>query len=130
MVFSPKKCYILRTSRGNSNIEHFYHINSQILSQVHKNPYLGLTIGEDLKWSKHITNTCQKATSVQAFLCMNLKHCPKLLKNTAYKSMIRSIMEYNCEIWDPHLRKEVHSLEMSITNGKDSYPMTIPEIQV
>ena len=111
MVFNPKKCYILRIARGKSSMDRFYHLDGQILSQVHENPYLGLMISEDLKWSKHITKTCQKATSVLAFLRRNLKQCPRPLKNTAYKSMVRSIMEYSCEIWDPYLQKDIQSLE-------------------
>jgi hypothetical protein len=55
-----------------------------ILQQVQNNPYLGLQISDDLKWTAHITNVTKKANSTLGFLRRNLKYCPKDCKKTAY----------------------------------------------
>ena len=36
---------------------------------------------------------------------------PAPLKETAYITLVRSIMEYAAPIWDPHLSKDTHMLE-------------------
>jgi hypothetical protein len=64
---------------------------------VQNNPYLGLQISDDLKWTTHITNVTKKANSTLCFLRRNLKYCPKDCKKTAYISLVRSTMEY--AIW-------------------------------
>ena len=46
----------------NSKSFHFYEPDKRILQQVPENPYLGITISEDLKWSSHINKTTKKAT--------------------------------------------------------------------
>ena len=57
--------------------------------------YLGVTLGNDLEWSKHIATMTNKANSKLSFLHRNLKGCPEKLKQTAYFSLVRSFMEYS-----------------------------------
>ena len=49
--------------------------------------YLGITLGNDLEWSKHIATTTNKANSKLSFLRRNLKDCQERLKQTAYFSL-------------------------------------------
>ena len=60
--------------------------------------YLGVTLGNDLEWSKHIATMTNKANSKLSFLRRNLKGCPEKLMQTA---MIRSFMEYGATVWNP-----------------------------
>ena len=64
--------------------------------------YLGVTLGNDLEWSKHIATMTNKANSKLSFLRRNLKGCPEKLKQTAYFSLVRSFMEYGATVWDPY----------------------------
>ena len=73
MRFNAKKCYIMSINNRSS---HFYSLNNHILKQVDENPYLGVTITENLKWSSHITKITKKANSTVGFLRRNLKMCP------------------------------------------------------
>ena len=50
--------------------------------------YLGVTLSNDLEWSKHIATMTNKANSKLSFLRRNLKGCPEKLKQTAYFSLI------------------------------------------
>ena len=52
--------------------------------------YFGVTLSNDLEWSKHISTKTNKANSMLSFLRRNLKDCPEKLKQTAYFSLIRS----------------------------------------
>ena len=62
--------------------------------------YLGVTLSNDLEWSKHIATMTNKANSKLSFLRRNLKGCPEKLNQTAYFSLIRSFMEYGATVWD------------------------------
>ena len=62
MRFNAKKCYILSIKQKSGKLY------GHILEQVKNNPYLGLQILEDMKWSTHINNTAKKASSTLGFL--------------------------------------------------------------
>ena len=108
MRFNASKCYILPIQKKSS---YFYELNNTILQEVASNPYLGLNIAQDLKWTNHISAVCKKASSSLGFVRRNLAHCPKKSRLTAYLTLVRSILEYGSIIWDPHLQKDVDKLE-------------------
>jgi hypothetical protein len=108
MRFNPSKCYILPTKTKSS---YFYKLNNEILKTVDQNPYLGVHISSDLKWSTHITKTCNKAGSLLGFLRRNLGSCPPECRRMAYISMIRSVLEYGATVWDPYQQKDIDRLE-------------------
>ncbi|XP_071161129.1 uncharacterized protein [Mytilus edulis] len=88
-----------------------YSLDRHVLQQVQHNPYLGLQISEDLKWTTHISNVAKKANSTLGFLRRNLRFCPKDCKKTAYISLVRSTMEYGAIIWDPYTQHDINQLE-------------------
>ena len=108
MKFNATKCYVLPIKKKTS---HFYQLNNTILQEVSTNPYLGLNISNDLKWTNHINSVCKKASSTLGFVRRNLQKCPKQSRLTAYISLVRSLLEYGAIIWDPHVQKEVDQLE-------------------
>ena len=74
--------------------------------------YLGVTLSNDLEWSKHIATMTNKANSKLSFLRRNLKGCPeKLIKQMAYFSLIRSFMEYGATVWDPYQKYNSDKIE-------------------
>ena len=79
-----------------------YSLTGQILEEVMNAKYLGVTLSNDLEWSKHIATMTNKANSKLSFLRRNLKGCPGKLKQTAYFSLIRSFMKYGATVWDPY----------------------------
>jgi hypothetical protein len=83
----------------------------RILEQVDSNPYFGLQISEDLKWSTHISNITKKANSTIGFLRRNLQRCPKECRKNAYISLVRSVLEYGAIIWDPYQKNDIEKLE-------------------
>ena len=108
MRFNAKKCYILSIQQKSS---HFYQLDNEILQQVDSNPYLGLTISEDLQWKTHITNITKKANSTLGFLRRNLKYCSEDCKRLAYISLVRSTLEYGAVVWDPYQSRDIIAVE-------------------
>ena len=110
MHFNTKKCNIMTISRS-TPLTKLYQLNNSVLQQVDSCDYLGITISEDLGWSENISAKTKKANSRLGFLKRNLKGCPLNLKRTAYVALIRFMLEYGAAVWDPHLRKDIESLE-------------------
>ncbi len=108
MRFNATKCYILSV-QNTSNF--FYQLNNTILKRVPTNPYLGLLISEDLKWSAHINNITKKANSALSFLRRNLKRCPASCRRSAYLALVRPLLEYGAAVWNPYLQKDIEKIE-------------------
>ena len=108
MRFNAKKCYLMSINQKST---HFYLLDGHILQQVPDNPYLGVTLSDNMKWNSHISKISKKATSTLGFLKINLKHCPQDSRRTAYLSLVRSTLEYSSIVWDPYLQKDIDKLE-------------------
>ena len=78
--------------------------------QVSNSPYLGVSISENLEWGDHIFKIASKANSTLGFLRRNLKGFPSKLKEIAYFSMVRSLLEYSCPVWDPYRQGDIDKL--------------------
>ena len=89
-----------------------YKLSGQVLDEVKDSKYLGVTISDNLDWSKHITTTTTKANARLSFIKRNLKDCPQKLKEMAYFSLVRSFVDYASAVWDPHQKFNQVKLEM------------------
>ena len=111
MRFNAAKCNIMRVSRTRDPKFFNYSLTGQVLEEVMDAKYLGVTLSNDLEWSKHIATITNKANSKLSFLSRNLKGCPEKLKQTAYFSLIRSFMEYGATVWDPYQKYNSDKIE-------------------
>ena len=84
MYFNPTKYYVMRFARSKSPIITAYILCNPVLEEHHTNPYLGVLLSDNAKWSAHISATCSKAKSTLVFCCHNLFNCPRELKELAY----------------------------------------------
>ena len=106
MRFNAKKCYLMSI---NQKFTHFYQLDSHILQQVPDNPYLGVTLSDNMKWNYHISKISKRANSNLGFLKRNLKHCPQDSRRTAYLTLLRSTLEYSSIVLDPYLQKDIEN---------------------
>ena len=112
MKFHPDKCNVLPVTRSKNPKECFdYKLHDHHLEKVEATKYLGVTIQKDLGWDKHIENTCNKANKLLGMLRRNLRSAPTHTKETAYKALVRPVLEYSSCVWDPHNDKEIQSIE-------------------
>ena len=98
MKFNATKCYIMSFARRSPS-QFFYSLDNTILKSVSTNPYLGIQLSENLKWSTHINSITKKANCSLGFLRRNLKHCPTVCKRNAYLALIRPLLEYGAVVW-------------------------------
>ena len=102
MRFQSVKCNIMHITRKRiKKIDASYTLEGTVLDNVEKIPYLGITISNDLKWNTHVSNICIKANRTHGFLRNNLAACPKDVKESAYKGLVRPVLEYGSSVWDP-----------------------------
>ena len=76
-----------------------------------ENPYLGITLTENLKWNSQNTKTTKKENSTLAFLRLNLRSFPLDCRKSAYTTLVRSLLDYGSIIWDPYLKQDIDKLE-------------------
>ena len=68
-------------------------------------------LGNTLSWNEHINNVFSKANKTLGFLRRNLKISSREIKETAYKTLVRPIMEYAATVWDPLTQANIDSME-------------------
>ena len=105
MRFQPVKCNIMQITRKRiKKINASYNLEGTVLDNVENIKYLGVTITNDLKWNTHVSNICTKANRTLGFLRRNLSACSQDVKESAYKGLVRPVLEYGSSIWDPSSR--------------------------
>ena len=111
MQFHPQKCSTLRVTRKRLKTIPTYELHGHTLENVKTTKYLGVTIQSNMQWDFHIDSISKKASKTLGFVRRNLKICNKKTKETAYKALVRPILEYSATVWDPCTANEIEALE-------------------
>ena len=64
-----------------------------------------------MDWGQHVSEISSKATKTLGFLRRNLAFAPRSTKEVAYKTLVRSKLEYAAPIWGPHLKLQINQIE-------------------
>ena len=90
--------------------------------------YLGVTITHDLRWNTHINNMCTKANRTSFLrLRRNLYQCPQDVKETAYRGLVRPILENGSCIWNFQgvvLQQEIEKIQNRDIRKGSFFPQT------
>ena len=88
-------------------------LGETILQETKSHSYLGVTLTGDLSWNDHINQTSTKANRTLGFVMRNLHQCPQEIKVSAYKILVRPLVEYSstCSVWEPHTKSLINKLE-------------------
>lgn len=111
MEFNAGKCTVLTVSRGRKIHQYSYRLHGEVLEAVDNAKYLGVALGKDLGWDRHIEDLCTKANKTLGFLRRNLKIGSQKIKQAAYKTYVRPILEYAVTVWDTHTQQAIAKLE-------------------
>ena len=91
------------TNKHHKYILFDYSLHNQTLENVQSAKYLGITISDNMDWGQQISEISSKATKTLGFLRRNLAFAPESTKEVAYKTLVRSKLEYAAPILEPLL---------------------------
>ncbi|XP_072028210.1 uncharacterized protein [Amphiura filiformis] len=111
MSFNPAKCSVMKLSTKKEAPDRSYNFCGQPLQEVDSHPYLGVEIDSKMSWKAQYQKLTSKANKVLGFLKRNLWFCPREMKETAYKTLVRPILEYAGCSWDPYKKKDIVAIE-------------------
>ena len=72
---------------------------------------LGITIDNQLNWNQHIFNISKKAKQISGWILSVFYSRNKVPMLILFKSLIRSRLEYCCEVWNPHQTQYINQIE-------------------
>lgn len=111
MSFNAKKCHTMRLTHSKKPKLYDYKLGDSILQETKSHSYLGVTITNDLTWNNHIIQITSTANRTLAFVMRNLHQCPQDIKVSAYKTLVRPLIEYSSSVWEPHTKTLINKLE-------------------
>ncbi len=111
MEFHPGKCQVITFTRKREPVVATYYLHGHVLENVKEAKYLGLTLQHDMRYNIHLDNITNKASRTLGFLRRNLQINSPKLKTTAYKALVRPMVEYAPTVWDPYTQKGVKQVE-------------------
>ena len=76
---------------------------------------LGVMVDEKLRFHDHIHEKVNKAYSMLGIIKRNFKHMDNVSFLYLYKSLVRSIVEYNSSVWSPSYMGQIEELERRAT---------------
>ena len=87
-------------------------LGSSVIQRTYLYKYLGVTISSNLSWSEHIHIICIKARKTIGLLYRHFylnSNTPSLQQ--LYLTLVQPVIEYACQVWHPHLAKDIVKLE-------------------
>ena len=108
-TFNPEKCKFMVVSRRRNPVDPpVLTLGGHAITRVFQFTYLGVIVTSDLSWSEHIHVLCTRAKKMLGLLYRTFylnASTTSLLQ--LYISLIRPFLEYACQVWNPHLAKDV-----------------------
>ena len=99
------------THATRKKIEFPYTLDDTLLADTPSTSYLGVELSSDLRWNKQVKKTVAKGNQTLGVLKRNLRHCPRSIKDMAYKTILRPKLEYASAVWDPFTEDNICKLE-------------------
>ena len=103
LLFNSSKYSVLSVGETGSKQQFF--LNYTLLQNTNSHPYLGVKSKNNLKFDGHIDNIVSKASRLLGMLARVLKSADTKTRKIAYETLVRPVLEYECEVWDPRKKK-------------------------
>ena len=71
-----------------------------------------MELQSNLSWNCCMDQTVKKANSMLGFLRRNLRVSNESTNTSAYRSMVRPLLEYCSTVWDPCTQEHIQKIEM------------------
>ena len=113
LTLNASKCkYMVISRKKISSLPLALKLGGSDLERVECFKYLGLLLSENLSFSEHINLTCMKARKIIGLLYRRFytnANSATLLQ--LYQSLVRPHLEYASPVWNPHMQKDIKSLQ-------------------
>lgn len=106
LEFNTNKCKTITFTRSYSPIAYPYSVEGVPLERVTQIRDLGLVLDTELTFNAHISELCDRAFKSLGFVMrQTVRFNEKNTIVTLYNAFVRSKLEYNAVIWNPHESK-------------------------
>ena len=112
MEFNPSKCVAIHATRARTPVPNEYLLHGHILESVGGSKYLGVEISDNLSFNNHIQKICTTASRSLGFIKRNIRTKSPAIREMAYKTLVRPLVEYSSSVWSPYTQNNIHKIEM------------------
>ena len=105
MEFNPSKRTVIHVARSKSAFSSQHTLYRQMLESVSSSKYLQVTLHDHCTWNDHIQNTRTLANKTLGFLRRDIHTKDPGIRDVAYKTPLRPILEYSSPVWSPYTVK-------------------------
>ena len=89
-----------------------YTLKGHVLQNEDYTRYLGVELQSNISWNRHIDQTVKKANCMLGFPRGNRRVSNESTKISAYRSMVRPLLEYCSTVWGPYIQERKQKIEM------------------
>ena len=111
VTLKSEKSKVLHLSRSKDPYHHEYWLSDKSLSAVDHHKHLSVWLESSLSWDYHKNYICAKAYKVLGLIRRTFGPNNSEGVSTAYKTLVRPILEYGCQVWNPYLVTHIKSIE-------------------
>jgi Reverse transcriptase (RNA-dependent DNA polymerase)/Endonuclease-reverse transcriptase len=111
MGLNVGKCKVVCFNKGRKACDGEYKADGSALETVNSYKYLGVVFARNLEWKEHIERVSKKGITALNFVMRQLRGMDQKIKEKAYMTLIRPIVEYGSSVWDPYRIGEVKYME-------------------
>ena len=111
MSFHPHICSTLQMSQRRKTVTGSHSLRSHQFQYVTSAKHLGVKISSDLRWDSHIAEVTSRVNRTLGFVRQNLHICSCKATASAYKALVRPLLEYASPVWDPYTASCIDSVE-------------------
>ena len=104
---------VIQITRSKTVIPSTYVLHGQTLETVSSAKYLGVNLHSTLNWSDHVQQVSASANRTLGFLKRNIRTKNQGIRQTAYKALVRPVLEYSSTVWSPPTQSNIDKLEMT-----------------
>ena len=112
MEFNPSKCVVIHVTRARTPVPSKYLLHGHILESVGGYKYLGVEISDNLSFNNHFQKICTTASRSLGFIKRNIKTKSPAIREMAYKTLVRPLVEYSSSVWSLYTQINIHKIEM------------------
>ena len=99
MEFHPAKCQQMSFSRKREPARLPLYLHGTAIPKADSIKYLGVTIDSKVNWNAHVISTAAKGHLSLGFVRRNTFTTSEQVKSTAYKQLVRPVLEYASASW-------------------------------